>query len=57
MAQLQAPYNVVRYEIVPNEAAETCFSINEETGDIILKRSLLLEPCTAGSYNVSYYFI
>ena len=35
-----------------NESLE-CFDVREKTGVIVLKRSLLLEPCVNESYSVS----
>ena len=50
---LQAPYNKVSYGIVGTEGAMQCFAVNEVTGVVVLKQSLLLEPCTAAQYSVS----
>ena len=50
---LQAPNNVVRYEITADLEDRECFLLNEITGDLLLRRSLLYDPCRATSFNVS----
>ena len=50
----QAPYNVVSYFLNADEDENTqCFMLYESTGEIILLRSLMLEPCLGSEFNVS----
>ena len=49
---LQKPYNEVYYEITGNSAAMECFAINKMTGVLVLKQSLLLQPCQAQKYTI-----
>lgn len=50
---LKPPNNQVRYEITADDEDKECFLLNELTGQLLLKRSLLYEPCRAAVFLVS----
>ena len=50
---VQAPNNVVRYEITADLEDRECFLLNDVTGDLLLRRSLLYDPCRSNSFSVS----
>ena len=49
----QPPNNVVRYTITEDQEDLECFLINEVTGQLLLRRSLLYDPCRANAFLVS----
>ncbi|KAK3089813.1 hypothetical protein FSP39_006721 [Pinctada imbricata] len=46
------PHNTVRYFITADQEDLDCFLINEVTGDLALRRSLLYDPCRANVFNM-----
>lgn len=50
----QPPHNTVRYYITADAEDLECFLVNEVTGDLALRRSLLYDPCRAQVFNVSF---
>ncbi|RUS85645.1 hypothetical protein EGW08_006591, partial [Elysia chlorotica] len=44
------PNNVVRYTITEDPEDLECFLINEVTGQLLLRRSLLYDPCRANAF-------
>ncbi|GFN78435.1 protocadherin fat 4, partial [Plakobranchus ocellatus] len=44
------PNNIVRYEITEDQEDLDCFLINEVTGQLLLRRSLLYSPCRANAF-------
>ena len=49
----QPPNNLVRYTITEDQEDLDCFLINEVTGQLLLRRSLLYDPCRANAFVVS----
>ncbi|WAQ95445.1 FAT4-like protein [Mya arenaria] len=47
---LAAPHNTVRYRLTRDPEDLECFLINEVTGNLALRRSLLYDPCTANVF-------
>ena len=39
------------------EDAKLCFSINEVTGEITIKQSLLYKPCAKDTFDVSLFLL
>ena len=52
----QPPHNTVRYYITEGAEDLECFLMNEVTGDLALRRSLLYDPCRAQVFNVSMIY-
>ena len=52
----QAPHNTVRYVLTRDPEDLECFLMNEVTGELALRQSLLYEPCRASFYFVSSLF-
>ncbi|KAL5018733.1 hypothetical protein ScPMuIL_004455 [Solemya velum] len=46
------PHNVIRYEIVADDEDKLCFLMNEVTGELLLRQSLLFAPCDADFYSM-----
>ncbi|KAL8559117.1 hypothetical protein ACOMHN_046165 [Nucella lapillus] len=49
---LLAPNNVVRYEITADDEDKECFLLNDITGNLFLRRSLLYNPCRATAFSM-----
>ncbi|XP_035826841.1 protocadherin Fat 4, partial [Aplysia californica] len=46
------PNNIVRYEITADAEDQACFLLNEITGQLLLRRSLLYDPCRASFFSM-----
>ena len=46
------PNNVVRYEITADDEDKACFLLNDVTGQLLLRRSLLYSPCRANRFQM-----
>ncbi|KAL3878042.1 hypothetical protein ACJMK2_035678, partial [Sinanodonta woodiana] len=51
-ADLLAPQNTIRYALTGNTEGIQCFLLNDVTGELTLRRSLLYEPCRADVFNL-----
>ena len=49
----QEPYNTVHYSLTGDAEALECFSINRDTGMIVSRRSLEMDPCYKDQFTVS----
>lgn len=50
---IQAPYNVVRYQMTGSNSAFSFFQVDEVTGVVTLKRPLYTDSSNVTSYSVS----
>ena len=49
----RTPYNVLVYSLLGDPAITEYFMVDEDSGDIALKKSLMDDPQGQGEYNVS----